>query len=101
MAVSGRDQVHPNDVFATVFLDGWIRRAEASGIKVLKPRARTPAAHRSGLLAYDDVMITSGPMEGTNNPIKTRKRPADGFRDQECFKLKIVAIHETRYELVG
>ena len=46
-------------------------------------------------------MITSGPMEGTNNKIKTMKRMAYGFRDQEFFKLKILAIHETRYALVG
>jgi transposase len=52
-------------------------------------------------LAYYDVPITSGPMEGTNNKIQTMKRQAYGFRDQEFFKLKILAIHETRYELVG
>jgi transposase len=91
----------PGKRFATVFLDGWIRRAEASGIKMLQQMARTLAAHRSGLLAYYDAMITSGPMEGTNNKIKTMKRQAYGFRDQEFFKLKILAIHETRYELVG
>jgi hypothetical protein len=59
------------------------------------------ATHRSGILAYYDVRITSGPMEGTNNKIKTMKRQAYGFRDKEFFKLKILAIHETRYELVG
>ena len=41
------------------------------------------------------------PLEGTNNKIKTMKRQAYGFRDHEFFKLKILAIHETRYELVG
>ena len=91
----------PGKKFATVFLDGWIKRAEASGIKMLQGMAKTLAAHRSGLLAYYDVMITSGPMEGTNNKIKTMKRQAYGFRDKEFFKLKILAIHETRYELVG
>src|SRR5215471_7043025 len=91
----------PGKHFATVFLDGWIRRAEASGIRVVQPMARTLAAHRSGLLAYYDVMISSGPMEGTNNKIKVMKRQAYGFRDREFFKLKILAIHETRYELVG
>jgi transposase len=40
-------------------------------------------------------------MEGTNNKIKTMKRQAYGFRDQEFFKLKILAIHETRYALIG
>jgi transposase len=91
----------PGKRFATIFLDGWIRRAGASGIRMLQQMAKTLAAYRSGLLAYYDVMITSGPMEGTNNKIKTMKRQAYGFRDREFFKLKILAIHETRYELVG
>ena len=91
----------PGKQFATTFLDGWIRRAEASGIRMLQQMAKTLAAHRSGLLAYYDVMITSGPMEGTNNKIKTMKRQAYGFRDLEFFKLKILAIHETKYALVG
>jgi transposase len=91
----------PGKKFGTLFLDGWIKRAEASGIRILQEMAKTLAAHRSGLLAYHDVMITSGPMEGTNNKIKTMKRQAYGFRDKEFFKLKILAIHETRYELVG
>jgi transposase len=91
----------PGKHFATTFLDGWIRRAEASGIRILQQMAKTLAAHRSGLLAYYDVMISSGPMEGTNNKIKTMKRQAYGFRDHEFFKLKILAIHETKYALVG
>jgi transposase len=91
----------PGKRFATAFLDGWLRRAEAPGIKVLRQMAKTLAAHRSGLLAYYDVMITSGPLEGTNNKIKTMERQAYGFRDREFFKLKILAIHETKYELVG
>jgi transposase len=91
----------PGKMFATAFLDGWIRRAEASGIKMLQQMGKTLAAHRSGLLAYYEVRITSGPMEGTNNKIKTMKRQAYGFRDQEFFKLKILAIHETKYALVG
>ena len=53
------------------------------------------------LLAYYDEMITSGPMEGTNHKIKATKRQAYGFWDQEFFKLKILAIHETKYALVG
>ena len=68
---------------------------------MLQQMAKTLAAHRSGLLAYYDAMITSGPMEGTNHKIKTMKRAAYGFRDPEFFKLKILAIHETKYALVG
>ena len=91
----------PGKKFAQAFLDGWIRRAEASGIKILQQTAKTLAAHRSGLLTYYDVFLSSGPMEGTNNKIKTMKRQAYGFRDMEFFKLKILAIHETKYALVG
>jgi transposase len=73
----------PGKRFATAWLSDWIRQAEASGIKALQQMAKTLAAHRSGLLAYYDVPITSGPMEGTNNKIKTMKRQAYGFRDKE------------------
>ena len=54
---------------------------------MLQQMAKTLAAHRSGLLAYYDGMITSGPMEGTNNKIKTMKRQAYGFRDRRIFNL--------------
>jgi transposase len=91
----------PGKRFATAFLNDWLKRAEASGVKMLQQMARTLAAHRSGLLAYYDAMITSGPMEGTNHKIKTMKRMAYGFRDPAFFKLKILAIHETKYALVG
>ena len=65
-----RFRERPGRRFAPTFLDGWIGRAMASGIRILQQMARTLAAHRSGLLAYDGVMISSGPMEGTNNTIK-------------------------------
>ncbi len=82
-------------------LEDWIRRAEASCIKVLQKFAATLAMHRMGILAYYDCRISTGPLEGTNNKIKTMQRQAYGFRDKEFFKLKIYAIHETKYALVG
>jgi transposase len=83
-----------------VFTD-WVKRAHASGIKMLKTFAKTLAVYQSGILAYYDYRISSGPLEGTNNKIKTMKRMAYGFRDMEFFKLKIMALHETKYALVG
>lgn len=91
----------PGRRFATAFLNDWIRRAKASGVAQLEQMARTLDSHRDGLLAYYGAFISSGPLEGTNNKIKTMKRQAYGFRDPEFFKLKILALHETRYELVG
>lgn len=82
-------------------LQDWIRRAEASGIKVLQKFAGTLAMYRTGILAYYDYPISTGPLEGTNNKIKTMQRQAYGFRDREFFKLKIYALHRTKYALVG
>ena len=86
---------------ARKYLESWIRTAEASGIRMLKSFARTLAAHREGILAWYDYPISTGPLEGTNNKIKTMKRQAYGFRDIEFLKLKIMAIHEATYALVG
>ncbi len=91
----------PNKDSAKRFLLGWVSRAEASGIPLLKKFAHTLAAHRSGILAWYDDQISTGPLEGTNNKIKTMKRQAYGFRDIEFLKLKILALHETKYALVG
>jgi transposase len=46
-------------------------------------------------------MISNGPMEGTNNKIKTMNRQVYGYRDHEFFKLKILAIPEIKYALIG
>jgi len=82
-------------------LDDWIRRAECSGIRMLIRFAHTLAAHRHGILNYYHYRISTGPLEGTNTKIRVLQRKAYGFRDTEFFKLKIYALHETRYKLVG
>jgi transposase len=91
----------PGKRFAGAFLGDWVGRAESSGVQMLEQMARTLRAHMPGLLAYSDYPISTGPLEGTNNKIKTMSRQAYGFRDHEFYKLKILAIHEARYALVG
>jgi transposase len=86
---------------AEAFLLDWILQAECTGIRMLHQFARTLRFHAFGLLAYYDYAISTGPLEGTNNKIKTMKRQAYGFRDHQFFILKIYAIHESRYALVG
>ena len=83
------------------FLKGWLALAEASGIRMLINFAKTLRLHQEGILNYYSYRISTGPLEGTNNKIKTMKRQAYGFRDRQFFKLKILGIHETRYALVG
>lgn len=86
---------------AGAFLDDWISRAMASGIGMLKRFADTLVKHRDGLLAWYDYPISTGPLEGTNNKIQLMKRQAYGFRDMEFFKLRILAIHQAKYAIVG
>ncbi len=91
----------PDKAAAEAHLNDWIVRAESSGIRILKDFARTLRTHRAGVLAYYDHPISTGPLEGTNNKIKTLQRQAYGFRDRRFFILKIYALHTTRYELIG
>jgi transposase len=86
---------------AQALLMDWIVYAESSGIRMLQNFAKTLRLHAMGILAYYDHPISTGPLEGTNNKIKTMKRQAYGFRDQEFFRLKILGIHQTKYALVG
>jgi transposase len=86
---------------AEAVLTDWLIYAEASGICILHDFAKTLRAHAWGILAWYDYSISTGPLEGTNNKIKTMKRQAYGFRDQEFFRLKILGIHQTKYALVG
>lgn len=86
---------------ARTFLDRWIRRADSSGIRLLQQFAKTLQAHRRGLLAWYDFRISTGPLEGTNNKIRTLQRTAYGYRDKEYFRLKLHALHQTHYALIG
>jgi len=58
---------------AEAFLLDWILQAESTGIRMLRQFARTLRFHAHGLLAYYDYAISTGPLEGVNNKIKTMK----------------------------
>lgn len=91
----------PDKRFARRALHSWYHQAQASGIRVLQEMARTLAAHEYGILAWYDYPISTGPLEGTNNKTKTMQRQHYGLRDHEFLILKLYALHETRYALVG
>jgi len=90
-----------DEAAAQALLMDWITYAESTGIRMLHNFAKTLRFHALGILAYYDHPISTGPLEGTNNKIKTMKRQAYGFRDQEFLRLKILGIHQTKYALVG
>ena len=91
----------PGKTFAGAFLRDWIKRARASGVRMLQQMAKTLEDHSAGLLAYYDFKISTGPLEGLNNKIGAMQRQAYGFRDHEYFILKIYGLHKVKYALVG
>ena len=93
--------MQPNKRTARRVLRDWLKRARASGIRIMVSLADTLDSYQEGLLAYYDYPISTGPLEGTNTKIQAMKRQAYGFRDRAFFKLKILGIHETKHAVVG
>lgn len=91
----------PGKFWARMKLLDWYHQALDSGVRVLQDFARTLLAHTEGILAWYDYPITTGPLEGTNNKIKTLNRQHYGLRDPVFFTLKLYQLHEAKYALVG
>jgi transposase len=93
------DQPHARK--AASLLEAWCRDAMDSGIRPLMRVGKTLWFFRALLLNYFLHRITSARIEGTNNKIKTLKRQAYGFRDDEYFTLRLYHLHVQRYSLAG
>ena len=68
---------------ARKFAEDWLKYARALKIDVLTYFCLTLETHLENMLTWYDVPISTGPLEGLNNKIKTMKRQAYGFRDGE------------------
>ena len=91
----------PDKEEATLFLQLWLEEAATLDLSPIRRLAKTIAKHRDCILAWYDFHITTGPLEGLNNKIKVLKRRAYGYRNQEFFRLLILFIHQTKFNLVG
>lgn len=91
----------PGRLSAARFLIDWCRRARASGIRLLQTMANTLEGYRNGILNWYQHPISTGPLEGINNKIKTMKRQAYGYRDDDYFQLKLYALHQAKFRLIG
>lgn len=91
----------PDKTTARRKLLDWYHQALASGVRILQQFAQLLLKHQAGLLAWYDFPISTGPLEGTNNKIKTMQRQHYGLRDQHFFSLKLYQLHEAKYALVG
>ena len=91
----------PSYVAMKSFLKQWCQRAFDTGIGQLQKMAHTLWKHTTGILNWWRYRLSNGPMEGINNKIKTLTRQAYGYRDEDFFILKLLALHESKYKLVG
>lgn len=78
----------PDKATAATFLQVWLARAQTAGVGILQKMANTLGLYRSGILAYYDFPISTGPLGGTNNKIKTMPRQAYDSRDHEFLNSK-------------
>jgi len=91
----------PDKWAAERWQQAWIEDAAGSGIRLLQKFAKTLASRRNSLLAWYDYPISTGPLEAVNNKIKLLNRQAFGYRNREFFDLKLFALHNARYALIG
>lgn len=91
----------PTKRAAKVFLSNWVLKALCVGNQHLTKMAKRVFWHLDRIVAWYDHEISTGPLEGMNNKIKTLQRQAFGFRDDEFFKLQILSLHEKERRLIG
>ena len=90
-----------NKTEAQKFLKIWIEEARDLNLRPVTRMANTIDKHQAEILAWYDYPISTGPLEGLNNKIKTFKRRAFGFRNKAFFRLRLLFIHETKFRLSG
>lgn len=83
------------------FIENWIAEARMMQNPRVATFATSVEGHIDQILAWYDHSITSGPLEGLNNKIKVLKRTAYGYRDMSFFALRLLFIHETKFQLAG
>lgn len=91
----------PDRGSAERFLEAWSKEAWSVGNAVLNRITNTIMAFRSCILNWFDHPISTAKVEGTNNKIKTLKRMAYGYRDNEYFRLRLFGLHLATYSLSG
>jgi transposase len=91
----------PDKESARLKMLDWYAQALSSGVRILQEFARLLMSHQWRILSWYDYPISTGPLEGMNNKIKTMQRQHYGLRDREFLILKLHQLHEAKYALVG
>ena len=81
---------------ARLLLEDWCATARATDVPELVSMAGTVERRLDGIPGYWKYgRASNAKTEGFNNKIRWLIRQAYGFRDRECFKLKIYALPDT------
>ena len=62
--------------------------------------AKTRQGYRTGILNWYTWPISTGPLEGTNNKVRSLNKRACEVRDLDYFRLKIEAMHLAKLQLI-
>ena len=82
-------------------LTEWARKSAVSGIQWLIKFGHKLLANRNQILAYYSNRYSTGPLEATNNKIKTIIKTGLWISSsKKFFKLKVFACHEMSYRLI-
>lgn len=61
----------------------------------------TLQAAQDRILSWYLGPLSTGPLEGVNNESKVLNRRAYGHRDLDLLSLRILFLHETRFQVTG
>src|SRR5574344_1990547 len=80
---------------ANIAFHRWCQLAEETHIPELHTMTKTIRDKLDGIVSFGTYRhINNARMEGFNNKIRWLNKPTYGFRDYECFKLKIYPFPE-------
>jgi transposase len=91
----------PTGLGAEWLLKQWLRTARELGLRPLSRLCDTLEAAQERILSWYQCPISTGPLEGVNTKIRVLNRRAYGHRDLEFLALRILFIHETRFQVSG
>ena len=83
------------------FMRAWCAKAKTSQIPQLVAMTKTLLRHARGILSYYKTRITSGMVEGINRKIRGLLCAAYGIRDIAFLKLRLYALHESKFKFIG
>ena len=81
---------------AELQLKQWIDSAASCSVNVLKRIAKTIEKRIKGIAAFWDTRLSNSHMEGFNSKLRGLIKAANGYRNDEFFKLKIYDLPDQK-----